>query len=126
MAERPFGHESSAINVKRILALMGTLALFVVISVGVLHFVLHRVMPDHAQVQARAGAIPPPPRLQPHPDPDLAALRAQKRALLTHYAWVDPSHHYARIPIQRAMQLYAHEQAKAQPAPQQTAGGGAR
>lgn len=124
MAERPFGHESSAINVRRIVALIGGLAVFVLVAVGVLYVVLHQVMPNRAQVQARAGAIPPPPRLQPHPDADLAALRAHKRELLTHYAWLDPSHHYARIPIRRAMQLYAHEQAKGPPAPQDAAGGG--
>lgn len=117
MAERPFGHEPSAIHVGLVRILMGALALFVLIAVGVLYLVLHGIMRHRVQVQTRPGAIPPEPRLQAHPDADLAALRTQKWQLLTHYAWADPSHRYARIPIQRAMQLYVQQQAKAQPAP---------
>lgn len=118
MAERPFGHESSAINVRRVLTAMGVLALFLVIAVGVLYLVSHRVMPNHAQVLTRRGALPPTPRLQPDPATDIAAERAQKQALLARYAWIDPGHRFARIPIQRAMQLYVEQAAQhaAQPA----------
>lgn len=110
MAERPFGHESPNVRSGRVLAVIGTLALFVIIAVGVLHVVLHQgTMPHRAQVAARPAVIPPAPRLQPHPDADIAAERAQKRQMLTSYAWLDPSHRFARIPIQRAMQLYAQQ-----------------
>lgn len=126
MAERPFGHEPSAIHVGRVRILLGVLALCVLIAVGVLYLVLRAVMPNHAQVEARRDAIPPAPRLQAHPQVDLAALRAQKRQLLTHYAWTDATHRYARIPIERAMQLYVQQQAKAQPAPRAAAAGGSR
>jgi hypothetical protein len=50
------------------------------------------------------------PRLQAHPTEDLATLRAQQAALLTHYAWLDPAHTVARVPIERAMAMYAQQQ----------------
>jgi hypothetical protein len=110
MAERPFGHESSAINTLRVLAIMGTLALFMVIAVGVLHLVLHHVvMPEHAEVVTAPGVIPPNPRLQPHPQQDIALERAQKQQMLSGYRWLDGSHDFARIPIERAMQLYVQQ-----------------
>lgn len=109
-SERPFGHESPSVRSGRVLAVLGTLGLFVVIAIIVLHVVLrHGTMPHHAQVTARPEVIPPAPRLQPHPDADIAAERAQKKHMLTSYAWIGPSHHFARIPIQRAMQLYVQQ-----------------
>jgi hypothetical protein len=70
-------------------------------------------MPNYAEVAARPGQVPPKPRLQPHPQTDLAKFRAQKEALLSGYAWADAQHDYARIPIQRAMQIYVQEHAHA-------------
>ncbi|HEV7121971.1 MAG TPA: hypothetical protein VGN24_00925 [Rhodanobacter sp.] len=110
MAERPFGHESSAINTQVVLTAVGILAAFVVIAVGVLHVVLHHaVMPEHAQVVTAPGAIPPEPRLQPHPQQDIALERAQKQRMLSRYGWLDGSRRFARIPIDRAMQLYVKQ-----------------
>jgi hypothetical protein len=118
--EHPFGHEPSAIAVRRVLVVGAILMLVVVTSVVVLHFVLRDlVMPRHAQAVLRPGAIPPEPRLQPSPQDDLAAFRAQKEALLSNYAWTDPTHAYARIPIARAMRIYAQH---ARPAGGTTAG----
>lgn len=112
MAERPFGHESPGVNTGRVLTVLGALSLFVVIAVIVLHFVLRdAAMPHRVQVVDRSGVIPPAPRLQPHPDRDIASERAQKQGMLSQYAWTDPSRHYARIPIQRAMQLYVQQHA---------------
>lgn len=107
MAESPFGYESSAINTRRILAGMGGLAIFVVIAIGLIYVILHQgVMPHHARVVDEAGMIPPKPHLQAHPQADIAAERRQKQQLLSGYGWVDSSRSFARIPIQRAMQLY--------------------
>lgn len=107
MAESPFGHESSAINTGRILAAMGGLGIFVVMALGVIYLILqHDVMPNHARVVDEAGLSPPKPRLQAHPQTDIAAERLQKHDLLSGYGWADSSRSYARIPIQRAMQLY--------------------
>lgn len=116
--EKPFGHEPDAINYRTILIGAGVLAVVVIaIAVG-LHLILTRaVIPNHAEIAARPAQIPPKPRLQAHPQTDLAEFRAQKEALLSGYAWTDPQHDYARIPIERAMQIYAAQHAHANAAP---------
>ena len=110
--EHPFGHEPSAIAVRRVLMIGAILAFVVITSVVVLHFVLRdMVMPRHAELMLRPGVLPPEPRLQPSPQNDLAVFRAKKEALLSGYGWTDTSHTYARIPIARAMQIYAQQRA---------------
>jgi hypothetical protein len=68
-------------------------------------------MPNHAQVAIRPAPIPPPPRLQPSPEEDLARMRASKARLLSYYAWTDAAHRYARIPLSRAMEIYVQQHA---------------
>lgn len=120
--EHPFGHEASAIATRRVLATGGVLALTVITIVIVLHFALRNAaMPHHAQVAIRPAPIPPPPRLQPSPEEDLARFRANKERLLSYYAWTDAAHRYAHIPIARAMQIYVQQQAS-QPAKEGNAG----
>ena len=118
--EKPFGHEPDAINYRAILIGAGVIAVVVIaVAVG-LHLVLTRaVIPNHAEAAARPVLVPPEPRLQAHPRVDLAKFRAQKEALLSGYAWTGGRHDYARIPIQRAMQIYVqqHAHAKATPTP---------
>lgn len=110
MADHPAGHEPSAIAVPRILAVGAILAVTVILVVIVIHGVLrHWITPEHSQVVARTAPIPPAPRLQPHPREDLAALRAQKRAQLSTWSWTDQTHEFARIPVDRAMTLYARQ-----------------
>lgn len=112
MAEHPFGHESPDVAVGRVLAALGILAVFVVGSIGVLRLVLQdEALPDHARVVAIRGMTPPVPRLQAHPNADIAAERAQKQRLLSSYAWLDASRSFARIPIQSAMQIYVEQHA---------------
>ena len=127
--EHPFGHEPSAIATRRVLATGGALALVVISVVIVLHFALRdAAMPNHAAVAIRPAPIPPPPRLQSSPGEDLAQLRANKARLLSYYAWTDAGHHYAHIPISRAMQIYVQRhasQAKANSTPA-TASSGAQ
>jgi hypothetical protein len=116
--EKPFGHEPDAINCRIIAIGAGVLtAVVVAIAVG-LHLILTRaVIPNQAEVAARPAQIPPEPRLQAHPQSDLAKFRAQKQALLSGYAWTDTQHDYARIPIRRAMQIYVQQHARANAAP---------
>jgi hypothetical protein len=110
--EKPFGHEPDAINYRTIVIGAGVLAVVVIaIAVG-LHLILTRaVIPNHAEIAARPAQIPPKPRLQAHPQADLAKFRAEKQAPLSGYAWTNAQHDYARIPIQRAMQIYAAQHA---------------
>ncbi|MCD6679885.1 MAG: hypothetical protein LT102_04390 [Burkholderiaceae bacterium] len=103
-----FGHESSSVSWRLVLGVVAILVVVVVVAVVALHFVLTDwAMPQHEQVVARRGTVPPAPRLQPDPRTDLAELRREKSALLSGYAWADAEHEFARIPIERAMALYA-------------------
>lgn len=116
--QKPFGHEPDAIDYRTIVVGAGVLAIVVIaIAVG-LHLILTRaVIPNHAAIAARPAQIPPKPRLQAHPQTDLATFRAEKQALLSGYAWTDARHDYARIPIQRAMQIYVRQHAHVDAAP---------
>ena len=53
----------------------------------------------------RASLVPPGPPLQSSPLFDIASLRAREGGRLENYAWIDPDHTTARIPIERAMAL---------------------
>ena len=50
-------------------------------------------------VQQTARIVPPAPRLQTYPFADLTRLREHEARLLNSYAWVDPAHQRARIPV---------------------------
>ncbi len=114
--EKPFGHEPDAINYRTILTGAGVLAVVVIVIAVGLHLILTRaVIPNHAEIVAQPAEIPPKPRLQAHPQTDLAKFRAEKQTLLSGYAWTNTQHNFARIPIQRAMQIYVQQRAHAAP-----------
>jgi hypothetical protein len=52
-----------------------------------------------------AEALPPLPRLQTDPKKELRDLRAEERAVLDSYGWVDRNGGVVRIPIDDAMRL---------------------
>jgi hypothetical protein len=107
----PFGHEPPGVATHRVVGVvLGIGVLIAVARVAIWFSLTYLVMPDHAQLKTQPAVLPPAPRLQPHPDHDLTVLREEKRALLERYAWTDTSHRFARIPIERAMQIYVHEQ----------------
>jgi hypothetical protein len=110
MAEPPFGHEPSRIAVQRVLGVGAVLAVGVIVTVIAVCLVLqHRLEPARARFNAASAVIPPAPRLQPRPAADLAELRAQKQALLEGWGWTDRTRQFARIPIERAMAIYARQ-----------------
>ena len=114
----PFGHESPGVNTGMVLKVVGVLFGTIVVVLIVLYFTAtNGLLGHHAQVVRRPDVIPPPPRLQSHPDNDLAHLRRLKREKLSRYAWDGPAHRFAQIPIQRAMQLYVKKQGHVQHAP---------
>lgn len=122
MAEASSGHAPSGIDVRRIVGLLAIVAATVVVLAWAIRSaMLHWVTPEHAARVAQPAPIPPTPRLQPSPGGDLEALRSQKRALLSEWEWTDSSHRFARIPIERAMSLYA-QGARVDTPPQQTKG----
>lgn len=101
-------HAPSGIEVRHVVGFAAILAVAVVlIAVCIRKAMVYWVIPQHAALAARPAPIPPTPRLQPTPAVDLEALRAQKHALLSQWQWTDSSHTFARIPIDRAMSLYA-------------------
>ena len=55
--------------------------------------------------QQLAVIVPPGPRLQDHPLHDIAAERQREADLLRFYAWADPGHRAARVPLARAQAL---------------------
>lgn len=93
----------------------------VVIVLGWLLWRLSFPMPSGGIV-----AIPPEPRLQPHPTLDLAAERGRETATLDSYAWVDRRAGIARIPIARAMQILAGKSAASAPTPAPATSAGAQ
>ncbi len=109
--QAPFGHESPGVTTRKVIGVVLILGAAVAIALVLLWLALtHWVMPEHAQLKTQPAMLPPAPRLQPHPDKDLTALREEKKALLDGYAWADKAHQFARIPIGRAMQIYVGEQ----------------
>jgi len=54
----------------------------------------------------------PEPRLQISPQGDLQDLRRQEDEILTTYGWINRDSGAARVPIERAMQLYLERQKK--------------
>jgi len=59
-------------------------------------------------------AVASPVALQPAPERDISAYRADKQRQISEYAWVDRDRGIVRIPIERAMELRA-QQARASP-----------
>jgi len=57
-----------------------------------------------------ADRQPPGPRLQQRPTLDLKALRAEEKAILEEYGWVDRGAGVVRVPIERAMELLVERQ----------------
>lgn len=117
MAEAPFGHEPSAVAVRRILQVGVVLGLAVVAVVVIVSAVLHRRLSPEREERAIAATVLPPssaPRLETHPTGDLQALRKQKDTVLHSWGWTE-KHEFAHIPIERAMALYVQQ--RALPAP---------
>lgn len=68
--------------------------------------------------EAAEHPLPPEPRLQPIPEKDLAAMRAEEKARLSSYGWVAKQEGIAHVPIERAMALTVEKGlARQQPAP---------
>jgi hypothetical protein len=67
-----------------------------------------RESPRPSPLASEYGPVEPPePRLQVDPAADIEKLRATEQAVLDGYGWVDRGQGTVRIPIDRAMTLFA-------------------
>jgi len=61
-------------------------------------------------LEAQVQEPPPEPRLQTSPEHDMRELRAEESAALDNYQWVDEAAGVAQVPIERAMEMLAHQE----------------
>ena len=114
---RPVDPQSVALGFERhdarpgaIVKIMLVSASSIVAAIAVLFYLISALHRSDERVgpltpQQLAVIVPPEPRLQDHPLYDIAMLRQRDSDLLTNYAWADPQHRTARIPIARAEAL---------------------
>jgi hypothetical protein len=101
-------HETADIDGRRVWNTAGILAATIVLAgvmaAGAIAISARLVGRPLAPINPPPTQMPSPPLLSA-PALDLRALRAEKHALLSHYAWIDRAHGVVRIPIERAMSL---------------------
>jgi hypothetical protein len=103
--------ERDRIAVPAIVKLLGILFGAVLVSAGVSGWLLHELGNRVSDNTSLAHANPLPafaaPRLSSSPRVDIDAYRAEKRAQLESYRWIDRDRGIVAIPIARAMELLA-------------------
>lgn len=110
-------HETTDMDPKYILYFAIALTVFgVLIQIGV-WWMFRQFNREEARREAQLPIVtatkpPPEPRLQIDPNGDLEELRRQENEILTTYRWVDREKGIARIPVDRAMQVFLERQKK--------------
>jgi hypothetical protein len=110
MAEARATHMPDRVHVRAIV--VAALAVAAAVTTSLVTAYLLRG--SRANVATGPPAIAGGVTLQPAPARDIAAYRAEKRRLISGYAWVDRERGIVRIPIERAMELRV-QQARASP-----------
>ena len=110
-------HETTDMDPRYVLYFGIALAFVVVAIHAGLWWMFHRFEQQQARRDAREPrvevSIPKPePPLQISPQADLEELRRQEDEILGTYKWIDRDSGTARIPIERAMQLFLERQGK--------------
>lgn len=118
---RKAGHETRDLNGRTLAVLVaglgGTVAAVIALMVGLMGYFDHTISaaaPSYT-AQQTAAIAPPPPNLQNAPLADIARLHEREEKLLENYAWIDPAHTRARVPIERAMALMVGRKLDAAP-----------
>src|SRR5690348_8975891 len=103
-------HEPDVVAVPKIVRMLAVLLGAIVVSAAASAWLLGALGGSARDTGAsRVGAFAMP-RLQSAPQLDIAAYRAQKRAELDSYRWIDRERGIVAIPIARAMELLAERQ----------------
>ncbi len=109
------GHETSDMDPKYVVYFAVGLVIVGILIQVALWWMFRRF----EQAQARRESQPklvesakrvPEPRLQVSPQDDLQELLRQENQILTTYGWIDRRTGTARIPIDRAMQLFLEKE----------------
>jgi hypothetical protein len=119
-------HETSDASVGGVIRLLVITVGFLVVSFGLMAWMLSSFKASRAALDVKPSALaqrpadrlPPLPRLQTTPYPDLKAFQASERQVLETYAWVDQANGVVRVPIADAIRhVAAHGLPKPIPAP---------
>ena len=110
-------HEQTDLDPKYVLYFAVALVVVVVaiyVAVAWMFFQFERSAVLHEPQQATVQVVTPvpEPRLQINPQGDLEELRRQELEILSTYRWIDRDKGTARIPIDRAMQIFIEMQKK--------------
>ena len=110
-------HETTDMNPKYVLYFGAGLAIVgLLIQLGIWwmfrQFERLQARHENQPVLVNIPAVIPEPHLQINPQGDLQQLRREEDELLSTYGWVDRDKGTARIPIDRAMQLFLEKQKK--------------
>src|SRR4051812_19329723 len=111
------GHERTDMDPKYILYFgAGLIIAGVFIHAGI-WWMFHEFERQQAQRERQPVLVnvqkrTPEPHLQISPPEELQQLRRQEDQVLSTYGWVDRGNGFARIPIDRAMQLFIERQGK--------------
>ncbi|MCA9025384.1 MAG: hypothetical protein KDA86_09255 [Planctomycetaceae bacterium] len=125
-AAREQGHEGDGLHVRTIVITAVSLFLLAVVSLGLVAFIMRsRSQLDDSRMTAaeewREQAV------APGVTPDQTAMRQeaerQWQQQLSSYAWQDPDHKFARIPIERALSLLAERELQVSFAPSSISAG---
>lgn len=111
-------HEHTDVDLRRITYWGAGLGLLVVL---ILAFLLW-LFDTFSRRESRQGRAPQgipksapraeAPRLQISPRADMAQMRAAEDKLLNNYGWIDKEKGVVRIPVERAMEIYAQRHKK--------------
>jgi len=108
-------HETSDMNPKYIVYFaVGLVLVGLVIQIGIA-WMFRLFEREQTQRESRPALVEAPkpvpqPRLQINPQGDLEELRRQENEILSTYAWIDRDRGIARIPIDRAIELFPERQ----------------
>jgi hypothetical protein len=111
------GHETSDMNPKYVLYFtVGLTVAAIVVQLGLWwmfkQFERQQARRDTQPTFVEAPKPAPEPRLQVSPQDDLQELLRRENEILTTYGWIDRAKGTARIPVDRAMQLFLEKEKK--------------